>query len=43
MADQLLAQIDFSRYQRWFDRALGYACPIKVLGAAGEPLWGCDG
>jgi HD-GYP domain-containing protein (c-di-GMP phosphodiesterase class II) len=43
MADQLLRQIDFSRYQRWFDRALGYACPIKVLGAAGDPIWGCSG
>src|SRR5450830_887556 len=42
MADQLLGQIDFSRYQRWFNRALGYECPIKVLGAAGEPLWGCS-
>lgn len=42
MADQLLGQIDFSRYQRWFNRALGYACPIKVLGAAGEPVWGCS-
>lgn len=42
MPDQLLGQIDFSRYQRWFNRSLGYACPIKVLGAAGEPLWGCD-
>lgn len=42
MADQILDQIDFSRYQRWFNRALGYACPIKVLGAAGEPLWGCN-
>ena len=40
MADQLLSQIDFSRYQRWFNRALGYECPIKVLGAAGEPLLG---
>jgi HD-GYP domain-containing protein (c-di-GMP phosphodiesterase class II) len=43
MADQLLRQIDFSRYQRWFNRALGYDCPIKMFGAAGEPLWGCSG
>src|SRR5688500_8361136 len=43
MADQLLGQIDFSRYQRWFNRSLGYDCPIKVLGAAGEPFWGCSG
>src|SRR5450759_523822 len=42
MAEQLLGQIDFSRYQRWFNRSLGYECPIKVLGAAGEPLWGCS-
>src|SRR5450830_1879689 len=42
MADQLLGQIDFSRYQRWFNRALGYECPIKVLGVAGEPVWGCE-
>ncbi|OIQ96177.1 cyclic di-GMP phosphodiesterase response regulator RpfG [mine drainage metagenome] len=42
MTDQLLRQIDFSRYQRWFDRSLGYACPIKVLGAAGNPFWGCN-
>lgn len=42
MADQLLDQIDFSRYQRWFNRSLGYDCPIKVLGAAGEPVWGCS-
>jgi HD-GYP domain-containing protein (c-di-GMP phosphodiesterase class II) len=42
MADQLLGQIDFSRYQRWFNRSLGYECPIKVLGAAGEPFWGCS-
>ena len=42
MADQLLGQIDFSRYQRWFNRALGYECPIKVLGVAGEPVWGCS-
>jgi HD-GYP domain-containing protein (c-di-GMP phosphodiesterase class II) len=25
------------------NRALGYECPIKVLGATGEPLWGCSG
>ncbi len=43
MGDQLLGQIDFSRYQRWFNRSLGYDCPIKVLGAAGEPFWGCSG
>ncbi len=43
MVDQLLGQIDFSRYQRWFDRSLGYGCPIKVLGASGEPHWGCGG
>jgi HD-GYP domain-containing protein (c-di-GMP phosphodiesterase class II) len=43
MADQLLGQIDFARYQRWFNRSLGYDCPIKVLGAAGEPFWGCSG
>ena len=43
MADQLLDQIDFPRYQRWFNRSLGYDCPIKVLGAAGEPVWGCSG
>ena len=43
MADQLLDQIDFSRYQRWFNRSLGYDRPIKVLGAAGEPVWGCSG
>ena len=41
MADQVLQQIDFPRYQRWFDRTLGYGCPFKVLGAAGEPVWGC--
>ena len=41
MADQLLRQIDFARYQRWFNRSLGYECPIRVLDAAGEPLWGC--
>ena len=41
MADQLLDQIDFSRYQRWLNRSLGYDCPIKVLGAAGEPVRGC--
>lgn len=43
MADQLLEHIDFSRYQRWLNRSLGYDCPIKVLGAAGEPVWGCSG
>jgi HD-GYP domain-containing protein (c-di-GMP phosphodiesterase class II) len=43
MVDDLLGQIDFSRYQRWFNRSLGYDCPIKVLGAAGEPYWGCAG
>lgn len=42
MADHFLGQIDFLRYQRWFNRSLGYECPIKVLGAAGEPLWGCE-
>jgi HD-GYP domain-containing protein (c-di-GMP phosphodiesterase class II) len=42
MSDALLRQVDFPRYQRWFDRALGRACPLSVLGAAGEPLWGCD-
>ena len=43
MTDRLLGQIDFLRYQRWFNRCLGYECPIKVLGAAGKPVWGCSG
>ncbi|MBC7803290.1 MAG: HD domain-containing protein [Candidatus Parcubacteria bacterium] len=42
MADGLLGQIDFPRYQRWFNRALGYECPLKVIGPQGEPLWGCS-
>lgn len=40
MAYQILGQINFSRYQRWFNRCLGYECPIRILDAAGESVWG---
>jgi len=43
MRDTALAEIDFSRYQRWFDRALGRGRPIKVFDAAGDVLWGGEG
>ncbi len=43
MRDTTLSEIDFSRYQRWFDRALGHGRPIKVFDAAGNVLWGGEG
>jgi len=43
MHDTTLSEIDFSRYQRWLDRAVWHGRPIKVFDAAGEVLWGGDG
>ncbi len=43
MPETALSEIDFSRYQRWLDRAVWHGRPIKVFNAAGKLLWGGDG
>lgn len=43
MAEDLLAGIDFPRYQRWVGRMAGRDCPIEVFDASGKPVWGAGG
>jgi len=43
MAESVLREIDFARYQRWFNLLVGHDCPIKIVDAEGAPVWGCEG
>jgi HD-GYP domain-containing protein (c-di-GMP phosphodiesterase class II) len=38
-----LRTLDFARYQRWLDRALGARAAFMVFDAAGRVAWGDDG
>jgi HD-GYP domain-containing protein (c-di-GMP phosphodiesterase class II) len=40
MSDSTLQEIDFSRYQRWLNRAVGAEAAFMVFDKAGIPLWG---
>lgn len=42
MSDNTFQQIDFSRYQRWLNRAVGAKAAFMVFDNAGIPLWGKD-
>lgn len=42
MPDTTLTKIDFSRYQRWLNRAIDADVTFLVLNADGVPLWGHD-
>jgi HD-GYP domain-containing protein (c-di-GMP phosphodiesterase class II) len=42
MSDNTLQEIDFSRYQRWLNRAVGAEAAFMVFDKAGIPLWGKD-
>ncbi len=42
MSDQIFSQIDFPRYQRWLNRAVGSEIILVVFDKAGNPLWGGD-
>ena len=42
MSDNTFQEIDFSRYQRWLNRAVGAEAAFMVFDKAGTPLWGKD-
>ncbi|MGB7815394.1 MAG: HD domain-containing phosphohydrolase [Methylotenera sp.] len=42
MSNQVFGQIDFPRYQRWLNRAVGSETILLVFDKAGNPLWGGD-
>ena len=42
MPDNTIQKIDFSRYQRWLNRAVGAEAVLIVFDKAGTPLWGKD-
>jgi hypothetical protein len=42
MSENTFGEIDFPRYQRWLNRAVGTAAPFMVFDNAGTPLWGKD-
>jgi len=42
MPSNNLIEIDFSRYQRWLNRAVGSEASFMVFDKDGAPLWGAD-
>ncbi len=42
MSDAALRDIDFSRHQRWLNRAVGEPAAFMVFDKAGAPLWGAE-
>ena len=42
MSDRALREIDYSRYQRWLDRAVHSAAALMVFDKDGNPIWGSD-
>lgn len=42
MSDEAFNEIDFSRYQRWLNRAAGSEVALMVFNKSGIALWGAD-
>ena len=42
MSSPHLQEIDFSRHQRWLNRATGASAAFIVFAADGQPLWGAE-
>ncbi len=42
MSDQALREVDYSRYQRWLNRAVRSEAALMVFDKDGNPLWGGD-
>ncbi len=42
MANTTLLEIDFPKYQRWLNRAVGNEVPFMVFDNEGSPIWGAD-